>query len=108
MAEPQPPQGGSGPRGLEPSGAGVLLCLMRVPLNPGPALQGGVRMVPGQPAPQHLSTVRACEPDPLGPATKPGPSPRTIPLDPRGGGGAGGPGLTPPGPLDSAWRLFSC
>lgn len=58
MAEPQPPQGGSGPRGLEPSGAGVLLCLMRVPLNPGPALQGGVRMVPGQPAPQHLSTVR--------------------------------------------------
>ena len=42
----EPPCGGRGPRGLEPSGAGAPLCPMRVPLNPGPAHQVWAREAP--------------------------------------------------------------
>lgn len=50
-AEPQPHLRWWGPHRLEPSEAGVSLCLMRVLLNLGPALQGWVRGAPGHPAP---------------------------------------------------------
>lgn len=72
---------GQSPRHPEEGGvpwAGVLLLLVRIPLNPGPALQGWVRAGPGQSAPQRLCVLGQVNLNLQGPPRKPGPSPRTI------------------------------